>query len=101
MNPRVWHILKSSQFSKIYFLFSVAMYIVKKVTFRINDNYKIVSLSNIFSIFNATFWWNMLVLIFRLITTKCDCDCFKKIGPAIFDVPNNVLGLVYSQTLLW
>ena len=37
----------------------------------------------------------------RLITTKCECGLFQKIGPASFNIPKNVLDLVNSQALLW
>lgn len=37
----------------------------------------------------------------RLLYDKCSCGLFKKIGPPEFDIPANVLDLVYTQCLYW
>ncbi|XP_064645080.1 transmembrane channel-like protein 7 [Lineus longissimus] len=37
----------------------------------------------------------------RLIVTKCSCKLAKIIGQQEFDLPKNVLDLVYSQSLYW
>ncbi|KAK3089292.1 hypothetical protein FSP39_002448 [Pinctada imbricata] len=37
----------------------------------------------------------------KLLTTKCSCGICQKIGPAEFDIPKNVLDLVYTQALCW
>ncbi|XP_076458151.1 transmembrane channel-like protein 7 [Babylonia areolata] len=37
----------------------------------------------------------------RLLYDKCSCGIMQKIGPPEFDIPANVLDLVYSQCLYW
>nr|XP_022315277.1 transmembrane channel-like protein 7 isoform X5 [Crassostrea virginica] len=37
----------------------------------------------------------------KILTTKCDAAVCKKVGPAEFDIPKNVLDIVYTQTLCW
>ncbi|XP_056020163.1 transmembrane channel-like protein 7 isoform X5 [Ostrea edulis] len=37
----------------------------------------------------------------KIITSKCEAAVFKKIGPAEFEIPKNVLDIVYTQTLCW
>ncbi|XP_062581702.1 transmembrane channel-like protein 7 isoform X2 [Saccostrea cucullata] len=37
----------------------------------------------------------------KILTTKCDASICKKVGPAEFDIPKNVLDIVYTQTLCW
>ncbi|XP_061181691.1 transmembrane channel-like protein 7 isoform X2 [Saccostrea echinata] len=37
----------------------------------------------------------------KILTTKCEASICKKVGPAEFDIPKNVLDIVYTQTLCW
>ncbi|KAH3720420.1 hypothetical protein DPMN_063319 [Dreissena polymorpha] len=37
----------------------------------------------------------------KLISSKCQCSLVKTIAQSEFDLPSNILDLVYSQTLLW
>ena len=37
----------------------------------------------------------------RLFYEKCSCGLMQKVGPPEFDIPANVLDLVYSQCLYW
>lgn len=44
---------------------------------------------------------NKIISYFSFIVTRCKCKVTEVVGRQVFDLPSQVLSLVYSQTLCW
>ena len=47
------------------------------------------------------FSWNCDVYFYRLIVDRCDCGLSRWLGEQEFSIPQNVLDIVYAQTVGW